>query len=435
MTNTNKFSRRSYLKWSAAATASFVLPRLSRAVEPGGRRVDANSRLQVGLIGMGEIMRNSHLPWLAQSPRVEIVAACDVWPKRYTHCKEFLTEKVKVDRLPVWRETADAWEIFTDPTIDAVVIATPDHWHVSMCLAAMKHGKHIYCEKPLTRSMEESRILLDAFKETKIVFQTGLQQRSQYEHRFVDACEFIRNGRIGKVTDVYVDVPGPPVVYDLPEEDVPEGMDWARWLGPAPVRPYNQQLNTLGKYPKWRRYFDFASGSINDLGAHCFDICQWALDMDHTFPAKVTYNGGEDARKGSFLTYKNGVHLHHAKLEGVKNGFGTSFVGTEGQLHINRRKLWASEGVLEDRIKDGEIRLPRVKSHMDNWLDAIEGRDQAICPLTVGVHSSSIAHLLIASYQTRKSLAFDRAAWSYHDIDADKIQYAAYNPDSGHVPK
>ncbi len=352
-------SRRTYLKWAAAATASFGLPAWTRADESRNRRVDANSRLRVGLIGMGQFMRIAHLPWLARDPRVEVVAVCDVWSKRYSLCKEHLLQAVKLDRLPAWRETADAWEIFTDPTIDAVVISTPDHWHVPMCLGALKHGKHIYCEKPLTRSMGESRILLNAFKEAKVVFQTGLQQRSHFEHRFVDACELIRNGRIGKVTDVYVDVPGPPVAYDLPEEPVPDGMDWTRWLGPAPVRPYNHALNTPKKYPRWRHYYDFASGYLNDLGAHCFDVCQWALGMDHTFPTKVTYGGGDQATKGSFLTYENGIRLHHAKLAGVKNGFGTSFVGTEGQLHVNRGRLWASEGVLENRTTDGDLRLPQ----------------------------------------------------------------------------
>src|SRR5262249_42935942 len=152
--------------------------------------------------------------------------------------------------------------------IDAVVIATPDHWHAIPCVLAAQAGKDIYCEKPLTLAIAQGRKIAEAVAKHKIVFQTGSQQRSEFGGRFRTAVEYVRNGRVGKVKTVRIGVGGPPKPCDLPEEAVPAGTDWDRWLGPAPKRGYSSVLcpkGVHGHFPAWRNYREYAGGGLADM--------------------------------------------------------------------------------------------------------------------------------------------------------------------------
>src|SRR5262249_42018798 len=155
--------------------------------------------------------------------------------------------------------------------IDAVVIATPDHWHAIPCVLAAQAGKHIYCEKPLTLTIAQGRKIVEAVQKNKIIFQTGSQQRSEFGNRFRTAVEYVRNGRIGKVKTVHVGVGDPNRPCDLPEQPAPEGTDWDLWLGPAPQRGYSEVLCPKGihsHFPAWRNYREYAGGALADMGAH-----------------------------------------------------------------------------------------------------------------------------------------------------------------------
>jgi predicted dehydrogenase len=164
--------------------------------------------------------------------------------------------------------------------IDAVVIATPDHWHALACVRAAQVKKDIYCEKPLTHRIAQGRKIVEAVRSNDVVFQTGSQQRSEFGGKFRTAVEYVRNGRIGKVKTVRIGVGGPPIACDLPTQSIPEGTDWNLWLGPAAERGYHEELCPKGvhkHFPAWRRYKEFGGGAIADMGAHHFDIAQWAL--------------------------------------------------------------------------------------------------------------------------------------------------------------
>ena len=170
------------------------------------------------------------------------------------------------------------------------MIATPDHWHAIPTVLAARAGKHIYCEKPLTLTIAQGRKVADEVKKAGVVFQTGSQQRSEFGGMFRKAVEYVRSGRIGKLKTIRIGVGGPAVACDLPDQEAPAGTDWERWLGPAPKRGYNDVLCPKGvhhHFPAWRNYREFGGGGLADMGAHHFDIAQWALDMDDSGPVKI----------------------------------------------------------------------------------------------------------------------------------------------------
>src|SRR5205823_4350550 len=208
----------------------------------------------------------------------------------------------------------DFRELLGRDDIDAVVIATPDHWHTIPCLEALKAKKDIYCEKPLTLTIREAKTLIDAVRKHDRVFQTGSQQRS--EGVFRQACELVRSGRIGKLKAVYVYVGGPSKPCDLPEEKPEPGLDWDRWLGPAPLRPYSSVLSPRGvhkNYPDWRLYREYSGGMMTDWGAHHFDIAQWGLGMDESGPVEIIPPEDPKAQRGVKYVYANGVPVIHAE--------------------------------------------------------------------------------------------------------------------------
>ena len=187
--------------------------------------------------------------------------------------------------------------------VDAVVIATPDHWHASMAVKAAAAGKDIYCEKPLSLKVKEGRAMVNATRKYNRVFQTGSMQRSWPEFR--QAVELIRNGYIGEIKSVKVNVGPPPVACNLPAEPVPAGLDWDKWLGPNEPVAFNSELApplTKDVFPNWRGFREFGGGMVTDWGAHMFDIVHWALGMDDTGPIEVIAPDGKDH---PFLTYQH----------------------------------------------------------------------------------------------------------------------------------
>ena len=181
----------------------------------------------------------------------------------------------------------DFREICARSDIDAMLVATPNHWHALATIEAARNGKDVYCEKPLSRAISETKAMVDAVRRYDCVLQVGSQQRS--DTAFRHACELVRNGRIGKVHTVHVNVGGCPEEDNLPEEPVPDGLDWDFWLGPCPWRPYTSVLappESYSGWPRWRYYRPYAGSGMTDFGAHHFDIAQWGLGMDHTGPGR-----------------------------------------------------------------------------------------------------------------------------------------------------
>ena len=326
-------TRRRFLRASAVAGLAFAA---SPAAAARRRRVGPNDRITVGAIGVGKQGRGL-AQRMARRDDAQVVAVADVVAERRDDTRARI-EKITADRDGTASHAgveayADFRELLARDDIDAVIIAAPDHWHAVLCLHAANAGKHIYCEKPLTHNIAEGRAIVDAVERNGITFQTGSQQRSgEFGGSFRRAVELIWNGRIGEVKTIRIGVGGPPRPCELPAEEVPEGTDWDFWVGPGPFRPYNQILCPKGihdHFPAWRDYQEYGNGGIADMGAHHFDIAQWALKKDRSGPVRIEPPEG-DATSGLRFVYDNGVEMFHgADADCV-------FEGTEGTIRASR---------------------------------------------------------------------------------------------------
>jgi predicted dehydrogenase len=292
-------SRRRLLQCTAAAAmlGPAILSRRARGQDA------ASDRIGLGFIGVGKMGRD-HLARFLGHADVQVLAVCDVVAERTASAKEMVeakyAEATKAGTYKGCTGYNDFRDLLARDDIDAVVIATPDHWHALGCVLAANAKKDIYCEKPLTHSIAQGKKIVEAVRTNKLVFQTGSQQRSEYGGLFRKAVEYVRNGRIGKVQTVRVGVGGPPVPCDLETEEVPAGTDWEMWVGPAPLRGYNELLCPLGvhsHYPKWRDYTEYGGGALADMGAHHFDIAQWALAADETGQVRLCQRRGNVSRR------------------------------------------------------------------------------------------------------------------------------------------
>lgn len=384
-------SRRSFLKASAFAAAPFILPSHVWSAE-----VAPNSRINLGFIGVGTQNRGL-MNGFIRRPQVQVVAVCDVDTTRREDAKKKAEEYYAKEKTGGYKGCAaytDFRELLQRPDIDGVVIATPDHWHALIAIAAANAKKDIYCEKPLTQSIKEARALVNAVRKNDRVFQTGSMQRSSRE--FLKACELVRNGRLGKIEKVEVSVGGPPVPCDLPAEEKPEGLDWNMWLGPAPERPYNSALSPRGvhsHFPAWRNYREYGGGGITDWGAHHFDIAQWGLGMDASGPVEIIPPDDTKAGIGLKFIYANGIPLHHT------NGNGVTFFGEKGKINVNRGKFEATpEELAEAPIPENGVHLYKSGDHLGDWLTCMGTRKKPICDVEIGARTVTVCHLANIAY-------------------------------------
>jgi len=274
----------------------------------------------------------------------------------------------------VCRIAADWRDVIADREVDAVLVGTPDHWHAEPAIAAALAGKHVFCEKPLTLTIAEGRAIAAAVAATDVCFQTGSQQRSEFGHHFVRAAEAVRNGRIGKVRRITIHTGDPAIACDLPAQPLPEGIDWDGWVGQAPMRPFHADLCPIGMhghFPAWRKYREYANGGLADMGAHHFDIAQWALGMDHSGPVRVLPPADREAKRGLVLVYADGCEMVHG------GPTDCTFEGELGTIECSRGHSRAFRGTdrsapdapeLLAEPKDGELRFPRNKGHVADFL-------------------------------------------------------------------
>jgi predicted dehydrogenase len=380
-----------------------------------------NDRITLGFIGVGTMGRH-HLGAFLGMADVQVLAVCDVVRERRESARQ-MADARDADRkgkggYKTCAAYADFRELLARKDIDAVVIATPDHWHAIPCVQAARAGKHIYCEKPLTHSVAEGRRIVDEVARAGVVFQTGSQQRTEFGGHFRRAVELVRNGRIGKVRVVRIGVGGPPVPCDLPTQPVPGGTDWDFWLGPAPKRGYNEALCPRGvhhHFPAWRSYREYGGGGLADMGAHHFDIAQWALDRDGDGPVKVEAPAGA-ATSGLKFTYADGVVMFHGSPTDCV------FEGTEGQVLVSRGHIETKPAaILKEPLGARDWHAYPATNHHRNWLDCIKSRKPTICPAEVGHRSATVCHLANIGYRLRRPLAWDPVKERFvNDPEADK---------------
>ncbi len=408
-----RLSRRQFLKLSTVAAASAPL------VLPSWGASGPNDRITLGFIGTGTQGRGLLQNFLNHST-TQVLAVCDVDTKRREHHRQIVENFYKTKQDSDFKsctEYKEFGELLERKDIDAVVIATPDHWHAYIAILAANKGKDIYCEKPLSLTIREGRAMVNAARKNNRVFQTGSMQRSSGEFR--KACELVRNGRIGQVKQVIVDVGGPSVPCDLPEEAMEPGLNWDMWLGPAPKRGYNSVLSPRGvheHFPNWRNYREYSGGMMTDWGAHHFDIAQWGLGMDDSGPVEIIPPEDPKATKGLRYLYANGVEVLHGDSGGVL------FIGTEGKILVNRGKFEATpEKIGTDPLPANAIRLYKSDNHAKDFLDCIRTRKRPICDVEIGCRSVTVCHLGNIAYWTHKRLKWDPKAEQFiGDPEANK---------------
>jgi predicted dehydrogenase len=416
----NAINRREFI-WGTAAAAAALPTIIPRAALGDDQKPPAGDRLGLGFIGMGTQNRG-HLNHFLGQQECQVLAVCDVDTKRRDNAKRIVEERYGEQiKSGVYKGCAayvDFRELIGRKDIDAVVIATPDHWHAIPCLEALKARKDIYCEKPLTLTIREAKALIDAVRKTERIFQTGSQQRSSNEFR--TACELVRSGRIGKLREVYVNVGAPSKPCDLPEEKAEEGLDWNFWLGPAPMRPYNSVLSPRGVhngFPNWRLYQEYSGGMMTDWGAHHFDIAQWGLGMDESGPVEIIPPSDPKAQKGVRFIYANGIPvIHDSTYEPGKNVNGIAFIGTDGKIFVNRNYL-ASDPVdiIKQPLGEKDVQLYKSPGHQRDWLNCIRSRCRPICDVEIGARSVTVCHLGNLAYWNHRKLRWDPTKWEFVD--------------------
>lgn len=416
-------TRRQFLKTSALVTAG--APFILKSVFASTGRIAPSDRITIGMIGFGRMARR-HANSFTNQPDTQVVAISDVADIRMEEgarqVNEFYAENSDTGNYNGCSMHGDFREIIDRDDIDAVIISTPDHWHAIPSIMAANAGKHVYCEKPLCHTIREGRAVSEAVNRNGIKFQTGSQQRSEYEGRFRRAVELVRNGRIGKLHSIHVGVGSSPVLCDLPAEQLPEGIDWDRWLGPAPWRPFNQILcptDVHDHFPNWRLYSEYAGGIMSDWGTHHYDIAQWALDMDRSGPVEI-HPPAFGLKGGLMFRYANGVKMYHGNDRNA-----VTFHGSEGEITVARGFLEATpESILEETPGAGELRLydPNQVSHKRNWLDCIKNGGRTVADAETGHRTNTICALANIGYLLQRSLEWDPKAEQFVD-DTEANRY------------
>jgi predicted dehydrogenase len=393
-----KISRRSFLKSVGISSAVLSCPTLVPSSVFGANA--PSNRITIGSIGVGGMGTNDMNGFISK-PMSEVVAVCDV-------DADHLENARKIAKLDKKSSYEDFRELLERKDIDAVVVVTPDHWHELISIEAAKAGKDIYCEKPLTFSIYGGRVLADTVEQYGRILQTGSQQRSNY--RFRIACEMVRNGRIGQLQKINVEIPGNnkenPLIWQ--EMPIPKGFNYNFWLGPAKYEPYTK----IRCHYTFRFILDYSGGQMTNWGAHYLDIAQWGNNADDSGPVEI-YGKSDFPKSGLFTTatrsdinyiYKNGVVLNCK----TSHRGGITFEGTEGWIYADRGHLEASSpSILSSHIKPDEIPLYKSNDHKQNFLDCIKSRKKPITDAEIGHRSGTLCHLGNIATLTEQRLKWD----------------------------
>jgi len=406
--------RRDFIHKTAATAAVFsIVP--SHVL--GFGKTAPNDKIQLGFIGVGKQGRGLMTNFVNYDS-ASVIAVSDVDINKMSFFNETFQKTLAKKKKPSQNliQIAAYRELLERKDIDAVVIASPDHWHAQMTVDASKAGKDIYCEKPLSSSVAEGRAMVDAVRKYQRVFQTGSMQRSW--DRFRHGVNLIRNGYIGEVKEIKVAIGAPYKACDLPSQPIPENIDWNAWIGPAPYRGYHYDLACPiddKRWGMWRDYTPFGGGMITDWGAHMFDIVQWALDMDHTGPLQFTPPRGV-ATEGLTYTYENGIKVTHTKWGSGNNEI--QFIGTEGRLEISRGylKSFPDASLAKKPLRESDTnRVYNSPNHHEDWLDAIKNRTRPICDVEVGHRTASVCNIANIAYALQRPLEWNPQSEQFID--------------------
>ena len=396
--NGSRQSRRRFL--ATAALGAVAGPHIISASALGkDGQVAPSEKITMGFIGLGnrgpQLMRG----FLRQKD-VRVIAVCDVNGQQRDMHKQTVDSHYKDNGCRTYNDFRD---ICRCSDIDAVCIASPDHWHVLHSLEAVRQGKDTYTEKALGLSLAQDKALRAACHQYGAVFQWGTQQRSTQNFRF--GCELVRNGRIGKLQSIVVGVPHDFPYPNQPTGPVPDYLDYDLWLGPAPWAPYSYQRcrpwSKKESYSIWYHISDYCLGGIGGYwGIHHLDIAQWGHGTDHTGPVEVegTAKFPEDGLADCAtswnvkLTYADGVTLTYT--DNKQNKQGVVFHGTEGWVYVRRGKIETHpKSLLDEKIGPDEIHLLESPGHDRQFIDSVKSRKTTVSNIDVAVRSDTLAHL------------------------------------------
>jgi len=437
MKQNKKLSRRQFLGTSAMGVAGILI--LPSAAGCGrSKTAQAPSNLvRIGFIGLGR-QAMFLLKGFLQIPGVEVLAGCDVYGIKRTRFERRVNEFYSNAGKKVEVKTYEKFEdLLSRKDIDAVVIATPDHYHALIAIAACKSGKDVYLEKPLTFTIHEGIELRKAVRENNRILAVGTQQRS--DENFKHAVTLVQSGAIGKITLVNAYVGAPPIPYNLPEEPIPADLNWDLWLGPLPGNiHFNNQLNPPVSLdpPKdeeiwgaWRWYKEMGGGFTTDWGAHMFDIAQWGLGMDNSGPVEASPigNGTEFIK----FKYANGVVLTSETWDEKKTK-GVKFWGENGWIEVARGYFNASDPKLFPEKKEEQTNLPyetRIP-HQVNFIDSVRTRKDPVATVEIGHRTCTVCNIGNIACDLKRTVKWNPETETFvDDVEAiNKMHYTYREP-------
>jgi myo-inositol 2-dehydrogenase/D-chiro-inositol 1-dehydrogenase len=432
-------SRRNFLKNTIKGVAGAATLTSIPSIVPAGvlGKYAPSKRINIGVIGTGRISREWDMPGILKHEQARIVAVCDLDSNRLQSAKKFVEDhyaKQTGGNYSGVKTFEHYEEMLADKDIDAVLITTPDHWHVIPAIHAVRAGKDVYMEKPASLTITEGRILSNEAYKAGRIFQIGSQQRSMPQ--FKKACELVRNGRVGELRTIYVGLPVDDPTQSTVEHEmpVPQNLNFEKWLGSTPYVPYTEKLvhpqDGGFSRPGWLRCEQFGAGMITGWGAHHFDIVNWGMGTEHTGPVEISGKADWPAKEalwdvhGNFRTetiFSNGVKV----LASNDYPNGVKFEGTNGWIFVTRgnysvtasdpvskgknsKALDASDPkILTSEIGENEIHLMDSKDHHGNWLDSIITRQPNIAPIEVGHRACTICLLNHAAMKLGRKLYWD----------------------------
>jgi predicted dehydrogenase len=402
----SRLSRRSFAK--RISLGGLILGMSPKSYRSTFGAESPSERVRIGMIGVGnQGGPKNNMKYFLKN----IVALCDLDKYYLAEASDFLTKEANLSATM----TDDYRRLLDAKDIDAVVVTVPDQWHATMTIEACKAGKDVYCEKPLTLVINEGKPMIEAARSNGRIVQTGTMQRSGQEFKL--AVELLRKGIVGKVSAVNVTLPSPNWIAragkPVPDSPPPEGFDFNRWLGPAPLRPYNKnRVHYL-----FRFYWDYSGGQQTNFGAHHLDIAQWGLGMDESGPISIEGTGvynpdgwyeTPDTTEIRYL-YANGVVMTcRQKMDTKSSEQGTEFVGEKGSLFVYRGGLTANP---KELLKD--IDLPKIVnsqaniSHVNNFIDCVKSRKTPAADISIGHRSATVCHLGNIAVRTKKKIIWD----------------------------
>jgi predicted dehydrogenase len=406
----NKSSRREFVKRSAALVAgAVVLPQIipSSAFGRTGR-IAPSDRIVIGAIGTGSQGMANMRDFLDLKNAVQFVAVCDVDAGRLAKAKE---EVDKANKNSDCRQYEDFRELLEKEKLDAVSLALPDHWHGIIYTETVNKKFNIYGEKPICRTINDGKTIVKAVKNNNIIWQTGSWQRSQpHFHR---GAELAINGRAGKIKRIEVGLPdGGKGIGTPPVMEVPAGLNWDMWLGPAMKVPYRGVSHW-----DWRWILDYSGGQMTDWAGHHIDIANWGAGLEHTGPVEVSGSGvypvdgiyNVPVEYDFLCRYENGIEMRVANAARLPHGMGTTWYGDLGWIHVDRGGvLRASDPkILGEKIGENETHLYKSDNHWQNFVDCVRSGKQAIAPVEVAYRAISVGLLGEIAMTTGEVIKWD----------------------------